>query len=234
MTRTLKAASLFIFVSINRLLLSNLKTATDYEFEHGTTEEFRGRKVFSGASAEKIEALQDETMAQVHKLLARPESERQNAIKNIDTFATLANTKRSADVIEYKMRGDDPYKSAAKLELYTVGLHMYVVNESTNEVIQYGPRPFKEGEARITYNEIASLNQAKLQTIAENIAKEYSPVSLDNLTLKVNVKENEYTIRTFFRWEDTSTILDDKVHPFIQVGLSPGGDVVSYSNTLSL
>ncbi|MCB0127338.1 MAG: hypothetical protein KDE58_33980, partial [Caldilineaceae bacterium] len=55
-------------------------------------------------------------------------------------------------------------------------------------------------------------------------------IDLDRFTPHHSNKEE---LVYFFRWEDTSRMIDG-MPLFIQVALSAGGDVVSYMNTISL
>ena len=62
------------------------------------------------------------------------------------------------------------------------------------------------------------------------VAKNAPEVKLDNLTANFGDKEG---VNYFFRWEDITRENED-MHPFIQVGFSRGGDLLSYTDSLGL
>jgi hypothetical protein len=215
-------------------LIDHMKAVTQDELAHGTTEELRGETVFSGESSEKMKALQDSTLDQINDLAARPVQDRQKAVNTIKAFATVADGNESVTVDHYETFGVNPYDNDRPVEFYIIGPMHYVVDVATNNVVQFGPRALKDGESPQQFNELSVLNHEELRDRAQALVSELSTTPLSTLTLKTTVKEGATTKRYFFRWEDNNQTLESGVHPFVQIGLSPAGDVVSYTNILGL
>jgi hypothetical protein len=215
-------------------LISHLKEVTQDELRNGTTEQLRGSTVFSGESAKKMAALQQSTIDQINELIARPVEDRQDAVNHIKSFAAVAHTVNSVSVDDYTTLSSNPYNDQHRIELYHAGPIVYAVDTETNTVVQYGPRSLKPGESAPEFDESPALNVNQLENQAVEVVTELSSTNLADLELRTSIKENSTTSRYFFRWEDNTRELPGGIHPFIQIGLSPAGDVVSYTNTLGL
>ena len=207
-------------------LLDKLRVASENEQKNGQLVDTPQGKVFAGESADKMKKLHDETMAEVDALTARPESERQKAVIEIKKFADKQDL-----AVDYKYTGKSVYNTGVMEEVYTTDYDQYEVDARNNRIIQFGPRPLEIGQEPKKFDTTNRYSKSELETMArEFIAKNVPEVKLDDLAAKVGDKEG---VNFFFRWEDTSREIED-MHPFIQVGLSRGGDLLSYTDTLGL
>jgi hypothetical protein len=207
-------------------LLDKLQTASQHEQETGQLVDTPQGKVFAGESAQKMEKMHDETRAQIDALIARPESERQKAVGEIKKFADKQDL-----AVNYKNTAKSVYNPAVLEEVYATDYDQYEVDARNNKIIQFGPRPLNAGEKGKKFDNTARYSKGELETIARAfIAKNAPEVKLDDLTANFGDKES---VNYFFRWEDTSREIED-MHPFIQVGFSRGGDLLSYTNSLGL
>ncbi len=153
---------------------------------------------------------------------ARSETERQAAIANIRACLGKPDL-----AIEYKstVRSADKYDVVS--EIYVSGGDYIEVDRRTNQVIQIGPASQSKA-----YDTTARYTPAQLETMARAfIARCAGNVHLDTLTANHG---NKGGVNYFFRWEDNNRSLDFGMHPFIQVGLTRGGDLLGYVNTLRL
>lgn len=207
-------------------LLSKLQAASQQEQTSGQLADTPQGKVFAGESAEKMKKLHDETQAQIDALIARPESERQNAVTEIKKFADKQDM-----AVNYKSTSKSSYNAAVSAEVYTTDFDQYEVDARNNNIIQFGPRPLNIEEKSKEFDTTPRYSKVELETMARQfIAKNASAIKLDSLTPRFGDKEG---VNYFFRWEDTSREIED-MHPFIQVGFSRGGSLLSYTNSLGL
>lgn len=207
-------------------LLDKLRTASQHEQETGQMVDTPQGKAFAGDSAKKMEKLHDETQAQIDALVARPENERQKAVDQIKKFADKQDL-----AVNYKNTGKSVYNSDVMEEVYTTDYDQYEVDVRNNKIIQFGPKPLPIGEAPKKFDSTDKYSKDKLEAMARAfIAKNAPEVKLENLTANFGDKDG---VNYFFRWEDTSREIED-MHPFIQVGFSRGGDLLSYTDSLGL
>ncbi|HRW05257.1 MAG TPA: hypothetical protein P5121_09200, partial [Caldilineaceae bacterium] len=121
-----------------------------------------------------------------------------------------------------------PYRTGRVYQLASAA-QVFAVNVNSGVVVEYGPST----SARSA--EIATTLPRKpvdeLAAIARQLVDAQTlGIDLDRFTPHHSNKEE---LVYFFRWEDTSRMIDG-MPLFIQVALSAGGDVVSYMNTVSL
>lgn len=207
-------------------LLDKMRVASQHEQETGQVVETPQGKVFAGESAEKMKKLHDETEAQIDALIARPEKDRQKAVDGIKKFA-----KKQDLAVNYRSTGKSVYNTNVPDELYIADLDQYEVDARTNRIIQFGPRPLNVGEKGKEFDTTERYSKNELETMARQFIAANAPdVKLDDLTTRFGDKEG---VNYFFRWEDTSQVIED-MHPFIQVGFTRGGDLLSYTNTIGL
>jgi hypothetical protein len=208
------------------VLLGKLKSASDQEMATGQLEDTPYGRVFAGESAKKMEQLHEETQKQIDALGARPESERRGAVKAVKSFA-----EKSDIAVNYTHTSKSSYNANVPVEMYVVDKDQYEVDARNNTIIQFGPRPLPVGEQPKATDETPRYSYGELEAMARQfIAKKAPDIRLDQLTPRYGNKEN---VNYFFRWEDTSREVED-MHPFIQVGFSRGGSLLSYANSLGL
>ncbi len=207
-------------------LLKKLKVATQDELKNGSVIKTAKGEIFAGKSAEKMEKLHDDTQKQIDELIARPEQERQNAIVEIKKFAK----DQKINVI-YKNTSKASLNSSVPVEIYISGFDQYEVDIRNNKIIQFGPRPLAPGDNPKEFDQTLRYSLKELENMARQFILDNAPeVNLDNLTANFGSKENA---NYFFRWEDASREIEE-MHPFIQVGFSRGGSLLSYANSLGL
>ena len=207
-------------------LLSKLQVASQQEQKSGQLVDTSHGKVFAGESAAKMEKMHNDTQAEIDALIARPENERQKAVDEIKKFSGKSDL-----AVNYKDTSKSSYNALVPAEVYTTDFDQYEVDARNNQIIQFGPKPLEIGQESKKFDTTARYSKAELETMARQfIAKNMPEVKVDDLTQKFGDKEG---VNYFFRWEDTSREIED-MHPFIQVGFSRGGDLLSYTNSLGL
>lgn len=201
-------------------------------------------RAFAHEPNQAISKAQINTLQSENRLRSRPDQDRQNAVNQVARFAKV-----SAADVRYERAGKSSYASSAPVELYVVGADQYEVNMLTDEIIQVTPAPRPENVGPKTYNNKPIYASAELEAKARSLISAQSRVRVDALT--ANHMEKVISVGAsnkpgspassdvapivyhFFRWEDRSRNLEGMA-PFIQVGFSSGGDLLSYTNTLSL
>lgn len=107
--------------------------------------------------------------------------------------------------------------------------HTFEVNVTTGAVVQFGPSAGATLAEPTTAPPRKTVDQLGAQARAL-LAAQMPEVNLDQFTAHHGNKEEQVY---FFRWEDTSRMIDG-MPVFAQVGLSAGGEIVSYTNTFAL
>ncbi len=149
---------------------------------------------------------------------------RQRDISKIKDFSENQDIK-----VEYVSAGKSAYNENVQESLYYAGPDQYEIDSSNGKIIQFGTRSLPVGsENEKTYDNSPRYNAQELETMAKQfIAKNAPEVNLEKLSANNSNKETNY----FFRWEDKSNKTTEG-YPFIQVGFSHGGTLLSYTNTL--
>jgi len=158
--------------------------------------------------------------------IVRSEEGRNAAIKRIKELA--------GENVEVKYLATDKslYNPQKVEETYQVGLDMYVIDQATNYIVFYSEKiRTNKDDPKKEYDYTPRYTSSQLEKMARAFMAKHAPsVDLSKLTYNPKIYDN----RAFFRWEDTSRQLADthKMAPFIQIGYSVGGDILSYTNTL--
>jgi len=179
-----------------------------------------GSRVFTGESAERLREFSEKIAKQIDALVARPRAERQTAIENIKSI-----TGERATYIETTT---SPYNSEIPVEMYKSDTRTYLIDARDSSVVQIDIPA--ETAARLDYTPHYSVSELK-EMAATFIEQAAGEVNLSALSPEHGNKNEEVY---FFRWEDQSKRLESGLFPFIQVGISAGGDVGTYVNTLGL
>ncbi len=207
-------------------LFNKLKTASEQEMLTGELEDTPQGKVFAGESAKKMEQLNKDVQKEYDALIARPESERQNAMDEIKRFVGDSNL-----AVNYDRTSQSSYNADIPVEIYTVGKDQYEIDARNNTIIQFGPRPLPIGEEPEIADTTPRYSSQQLEVMARQfIVKQAPGVQISKLAPHHGDKDG---VNYFFRWEDTSRKVED-MPPFIQVGFSRGGSLLSYTNSLGL
>lgn len=208
-------------------LLLKLRLASEEEQKTGTVEQTTEGIAFVGESAQRMATLHDQTQTQIDALIARSPAQRESAIMAIKSFARNADL----DVI-YRQTIKSTYDNGKMSEIYYAGTNQYEVMVSDNQIVQFGPRPLSATDQRPTeYTIKPELSIEELEKRAMDIVAMNDDVDLMSLNPQYSDKDSQMY---FFRWIDESRTLQDGMNPFVQVGISVGGELASYTNTLSL
>lgn len=207
-------------------LTSQLKGVAEEARNNGSvTTDAHGETVFSADTAKEVESLRKQASDALSESLARPASERAAAVSNMK--ALLAS-----DVSpEYVSTSRSSYDYETYAEFYRVGPDYFEVDTETNKIIQFGPAPVKPGDKAKVYNTEAKFSQEELEAQARDFIAKNDPAA-DLGSMEASVGEKLGT-NFFFRWTDTSKKVGED-SAFVQVGFTTGGDLLSYTNTLSL
>lgn len=168
----------------------------------------------------------------------RSASLRQGAVNKAAKVVSDARTSRAfvrtgRRVVEYSHTARSVYNRETPIEVYRVGALQIEVNALTDDIVQFGPSPREDrtGEP-LDIDFTSRFTEADLSIQArEFLLSHAGPVDLDVLLEKVSDKEGTVF---FFRWEDLSRTLEPDMHPFVQVGITGSGEIVSYTNTLEI
>jgi len=185
-----------------------------------------GEVAFTGNSAKQIDQLRREASNAKEETLARPASERAGAVASIRAF--MDNDSLNP---EYVSTSRSSYDHTVNAEFYRVGPDYVEVDMRTNEIIQFGPAPMMPGDEAKVYNTDSKFSKEDLEAQAQTLIAKMAP-GADLGQLEASIGEKGGT-NYFFRWTDSSKEVDG-TKPFVQVGLTVGGDLLSYTNTLSI
>ena len=214
--------------------IESLKTSLDktaqYELAHGctTTDQF-GRKEFCEESKQKVDSLHAQLVTEIRKLEQRSALAIAAVTANIRTLAG-----DPALEVSFDSTASDPYTAGGgvRIEQYRDAKgFVYLVNPADNKVIQMGPGP----GSKIEFTVSPKLSLDKLRAKAENFLAE----KIDGFNqVKADFKYREMSkpgnMSYAFRWEAKSVPQGEELAPFVQVVLSPAGDVMSFNDTRSL
>lgn len=189
------------------------------------TTDVHGEPVYSADVVQEVEGLRQQASDAISETLARPASERVAAIASMKTML--------GDEVspEYESTSRSSYDYDTYAEFYRVGPDYFEVDMETNKVIQFGPAPMKPGDEAKVYNTEAKFTKEDLEAKARDFIAKNDPAA-DLNSMDVSVGEKLGT-NFFFRWTDTSKKVGED-NAFVQVGFTTGGDLLSYTNTLSL
>lgn len=209
-----------------QILTDKLRQVTDQELATGQKIQTERGVYLTGESAAKVEALHQQAAEAYQAIFARPESERQAAITSIRSFAQKPDLP-----VEYKSTAKSSYNSEVLAEYYVVGPDYYELDTRTNQVIQFGPAPLPWSEKPKQYDTTPRYTPEQLEALARTFIAERTKVDLTQLTPNHGDKGG---VNFFFRWEDRTRARPDGSYPFIQVGFTRGGDLLSYTNSLGM
>ncbi|MDQ5826167.1 MAG: hypothetical protein M3441_18395 [Chloroflexota bacterium] len=227
-------------------LWKSVSQASEQEMKAGHLVDTHFGKVFAGASAEKINILEERAEKEYDKTLARPENQRAIAVANIRAFAKNP----SLPVVYHSTAKAHGKSGLTSVEIYYAGQDQYVVSRQSNKVLQAGERPRGQNEPGKQYDMTPRYSQVQLEAMARTFIAEHAP-DVELTTLAPNhgskgavgptVKNGAYSAGVtsdtnyFFRWEDLSGTVptDGRDVPFIQVGFTVGGTFLSYHNGIT-
>jgi hypothetical protein len=214
-------------------LKGELEKTAEYEKVHGCVKKDElGNEVFCGTSKDKVKKLNDELMGEFRKQQMRNPEEVEKVKKNIRDL-------KEDQLLEIAFEGSftNPFaeKTARKVESYrdTKGFE-YWVDKSNNKVVQYGPGP----NSFIKFSEKKTLTDAQLKDKAEKyLVKHISDFDQvkKSYVFETGSKGDLNGTSTYaFRWNAPTTINGEELMPFVQIVLSPSGEIKSFTDTRSL
>ena len=211
---------------------AELDSVTQYESAYGCLTFGRGgQSEFCGASKERVGTLENKLTEEVHKLeLSGRSSEALAQVKsNIESLA-----ERKANVT-FEGTSANPYTNAVKrIEQWQDDKgFLYIVDPVNNNVVQFGPGP----GSKIPFERDGSksLPKAELQAKAEEyLAKHVADFDSVKANFSFRTMSKPGSVSYAFRWEAKSKPQGEDVTPFVQIVLSPAGEVMSFNDVRSL
>lgn len=210
-------------------LKAEIEKVTQYEMAYGCVEKDKnGEDVLCGDSKIKVEALNRQLKDEWLKLEKRNEKDIENVKSNIRKLAG----KTSLDV-EFAGTSSNPYTNNKKrIEFYDDSDGMtYLVDPETNKPVQFGPG----SRGGRTFSEIAQFSLEELKKKAEiyldeNIS-DFDQVKKDFVYRELS---KPGSVSYAFRWEAKTKPKGEEMAPFVQIVLSPAGEVMSFNDIRSL
>lgn len=213
-------------------LKKELDETANYEASYGCmTFGVFGDPEFCGESKEKIDALHSELVDAVRELELSKRSDQDIAsVKIAITQATGA-----AGELVFEGTSANPYTNTVKrIEQWSDARgFFYIVDPSTNGIVQFGPGPnstmvFERDGGK-------SLSEDALQKTADDFlasqVKDFETVKAEYQFTSMSKPGNATHA---FRWESKSVPEGEAMAPFVQVVLSPIGEIMSFADTRSL
>jgi hypothetical protein len=165
-----------------------------------------------------VEASWQRTMEQIEELVTRPADEREEAVVRVRSLDADAD-------VRYLGQASTPYSASARVERYRTSSRTYSVDIQTNQIVEIYP-------LQTEFDTAPHHSPAELEQMARVfVSQADGDLDLGALELKIGSKGGAYH---FFRWTAAGADRADRSTPFVQVGFSSGGDLLSYVNTLEL
>lgn len=211
-------------------LKADLDKIAQYELAYGctTTDKF-GRKEFCGESKQKVDSLHAQLAAEVRKIQQRDPAAVAAVVSNIRVLTGDSNL-----AVEFDSSAANPYTvgNLLRIEQYRDAKgFVYLVNPATNKVVQMGPGPDSKiqfaASPRLTTDQLRGKAQNFLAGKVDGFDQVKSDFSYREMSKPGNMS---YA----FRWEARSVPAGEEMAPFVQVVLSPAGEVMSFNDTRSL
>ncbi len=210
-------------------LVRRVRSATEAELaKPGSTAEdpLTGEEVFVGDSATKVAEVHEQAAREYDALRARSPEEREKAIAAIRRFA------RDPDLtVEYGATLPNPNTSGQMVEIYTASGVQYWVDPRADIVRQaFIMSPFGAMESGFLEISTEGLEAQVREFLAQNCTCFKDMEGQLELQIAEKHIEDGPAVQ-FFRWEVVDGEMKaDEIAPFIQVGVSSKGVVVSYAD----
>ncbi len=209
-------------------LKKQLADAKQYELDNGCVQKnSEGEFIYCGQSQERINSLERQLADEIEKS-HHPDATRLSAVTTL--VRELQND--PALQLTFQTRTRSSYaEGPSQIETYrdSKGV-VYEIDLYSTQIVQFGPGPNSD----IVYHATPKLSMEQLRQRAEDFASKY----VSNFTqiratfnLTETTKADQSLTVSFFRWEAKEIPVGDQQKPFVQVGLSPAGDIVSFTNT---
>ncbi|QLG69722.1 MAG: hypothetical protein CH104c_0491 [Candidatus Woesebacteria bacterium] len=188
-----------------------------------------GERVFAGKTAEEVRRVEKEVYNEILELTARPAEDRAKTVEAITAWNDRFLYTVEGQPVQHPVYGGRPgavqgFKKLAA-ETYYSEDYLFTVDVQTNKVLEVYMRPKEVGEPAAFEDMTPRYNQAQLEAMARKLVDAQNlGVDLDSLQLERGQKVGTY----FFRWTGEKT--SEGQRPFIQVGLTQGGQLIGYTN----
>ncbi len=210
-------------------LQKQLTIAKQEELETGCVQkDEQGQVKYCGPSKERISRLERQLADEIEKS-HHPDATRLSAvttlIRELQNDPTLQLT--------FETRTRSPYaEGPSQVETYRDNKGVvYEIDLYSIQIVQFGPGPNSD----IGYHTSPKLSTEQLRQRAEDFASKYVS-NFDKIRTTFNLTETTKTDQSltvsFFRWDAKEIPTGDQQKPFVQLGLSPAGDIVSFTNTV--
>jgi hypothetical protein len=198
-----------------------------YELEHGCVSKNRFKEIkFCGDSEVKINKLHNELVEEVRSLERRNPEALALVLTELRRFS-------GNQLLEISFEGtsSDPYNnSGIRIEHYRDARGFeYWVNPNTNHVVQFGPGPNSSIEFAVTGNLSVTQLRQKAELFLKGYVDDFDWVK-KNFVFRELIKSGN--VSYVFRWQAKTGI--DTISPFVQVVVSPQGEIMSFNDVRSL
>ena len=207
----------------------NMDVVIESQYQHNCISNPRPLdKIECDSLAQRRDSLNQQLQNEIHNLNLQNKSQ---AV--IDAAIANIKNQRENQALQVQLKDitDNPYSDNGKnVDIYRDDYGMeYMVDAATNQVVQFAPGP----NSSIGFKQTPKLSQIQIKQkaiayLTKHIA-DFSKVRTD-FTYSDSIKPDGATYA--FRWDGKAQ--GRNMAPFIQVVLSPGGDVESYNDTRSL
>lgn len=214
-------------------LAAELNKVSEYEKSFGCmTFDANKTPTFCGASKERVDNLLAQYNEEVHKL--------QLANRSPEDLATVSARIKDlagdqSTTVSFLGTSANPYTNVTKrMEQWSDSKgFVYWVNPTNNAVIQFGPGPGSKPDFERDGSKSLSMDVLK-QTAEEYLSK--TVADFDSVKADYSFRESSKpgNVSHAFRWEAKSKPTGEDVTPFVQVVLSPTGQVMSFDDVRSL
>lgn len=210
-------------------LKAELERATQEELTKGCVERDSrtGQPVLCGSSKERVEAIH----ARLVEETLKAEQREPEAVARVIARIRAMREDPSLEVSFQGTSGNPYLATSRRMEIYqdSRGM-MYFVDPATDEVFQFGPGPNSKVEFCLSPKlGVDELRQRAESFLGKNIP-DFQQIQKDWVYSESAKGGTSY----LFRWEAPAASAGEEVQPFVQVVLSPCGEIMSFNSTHNL
>lgn len=209
-------------------LTAEMERVTQQEMESGCVEwsDRLQQDILCGESRAKVEALQKQLTEEIRKLQWPGAEAVAAAVANIRAVAEDPSLQ-----VMFDGTSRNPYMNDhSRVEIYLDSRGMlYLVNPANHEILQFGPA----GNSTIEWRQSPRLDHAALRQVAESFLSEHVTAFSKVKEQFIYEESSKGEVSYSFRWR--SPLMSTKGDwASVSVVVSPGGEIMSFVNTLSL
>lgn len=212
---------------------NDLNTVAEYRAKNGCIEDAPAQSPECDYYNQRNNSLRAQLLDTVHRLQIEGKSPQAVTVATADIRDLAEDLLLEVKITDIQ---PNPYiYNGKRVDVYSsLNGMQYLVDAATNKVVQFGPAPSPslETTCRMTPELThAQLKQKALTYLAKHITDFSQIKSSDNFDYTETSKDNKAWA---FRWNSKTKPEGDDMAPFVQVVLSPAGDVMSFNDTRSL